>query len=103
MSESIKLIALAAKERKRESREKKLRNQSSSAAMLSKNNISYESKNDGNHLVVHGENMTVDFWPSTGKFIIRGDTRHFRGVKFLIKIARGDYTDEQMKALQGER
>ncbi|MDW6094020.1 hypothetical protein SBX64_15890 [Vibrio rhizosphaerae] len=103
MGESVELMALAAKLRKEDSKVKKRENQKSSATMLDSNGIKYESKNGGNHLIVHGLSIVADFWPSTGKFIIRGDKRHFRGVRLLIKIARGHYTEEQLKSLQGEQ
>ncbi|ENI4487205.1 hypothetical protein ABXZ88_003077 [Vibrio fluvialis] len=102
MGESVELMALSSKLRKEQTKAKKRKNQSSSAAMLNSNGIEYKSNNGGNHLVVTGAGLVIDFWPSTGKFIIRGDKRHFRGVRLLIKIARGDYTEQQLKALRGE-
>ena len=53
-------------------------------------------------LIVSHKGKVADLWPSTGKFNIRGDKRYFRGVRLLIKILRGDYTDEQFKSLRAD-
>ena len=86
-----------------DSRKRKQSNKSGSMEMLHANNIEFEEKNCGYHLVVKHSGKIADFWPSTGKFNIRGDSRYFRGVRLLIKIMRGDYNEQQFKSLQGER
>lgn len=100
MSESIEYIRAASELRKEDGKRRKKNNAKSSANMLSMNGIGFESKNDGLHLIVKHNGRVADLWPSTGKFNIRGDKRYFRGVRLLIKIMRGDYTEEQFKALQ---
>lgn len=67
------------------SRERKLNNKMQSAAMLDSNGISYTTGNGGIHLVVTHNGLTADFWPTTGKFKIRGQEKYYRGVKNLIK------------------
>ena len=101
MSDSIELIKMAADARKEDTKKKKQSNKSSSMKMLNKNGISFEEKNNGTHLIVVHDDKVADFWPTTGKFNIRGDNRYFRGVRLLIKIMRGDYNEEQFKALRG--
>jgi len=102
MSEIGEIFAATKEQRKQESKRRKRNNLSGTMVMLGKNGISYESKNDGVHLVVYHDGKVADLWPSTGKFNIRGDNRYFRGVRLLIKIIRGDYTDQQFKSLSGE-
>jgi hypothetical protein len=103
MSESIEYIKEISKINKEESQKRRANNKTNSAKLLSSIGISYEEKNNGHHLIVFNEVFTIDFWPSTGKFIIRGDERHFRGVKLLIKIISGKYSQSDMKSLKGER
>ena len=79
-------IALAFKERKEASKIKKEFNQEWSTQKLIDEGISFESKNWGNHLVVDSNQGKIDFWPSTGKFIVRQSGRHGRGIKNLLTI-----------------
>ena len=68
-----------------ESRIRRASHRESSAKVLADHGISFESKNDGAHLIVkHGDNI-ADFWPGTGKFIIRGSAKYGRGVFNLLK------------------
>lgn len=102
MSEIGELYAATREIRKVESARRKERNKQGSVKMLIDNNINFEEKNGGTHLVVKHNEYTADFWPTTGKFNIRGDKRYFRGVRLLIKIVRGDYIEQQFKSLRGE-
>jgi len=61
-------------------REKKQRNQQSSTEILRDRGIKFTSFNGGNHLVV----KNIDFWPSTGKWIVRGG-KTGRGVFPLLE------------------
>ena len=72
------------------SREKKLSNKMFSTVLLDKVGIDYESKNDGIHLIVYNGKETIDFYPSTGKWIPRGKQAQ-RGVKRLL-----DYIQDSM-------
>lgn len=49
---------------------------------------SVEQKNGGYHLVCMHNGKVADFWPSTGKFNIRGNPKYGRGVKNLIKAMK---------------
>lgn len=81
-------IALAFKARKEASRKKKESNQDWSTQKLIDEGIPFESKNWGNHLIVETQNGKVDFWPSTGKFIVRDTDKHGRGIRQLLKICK---------------
>ena len=69
------------------SRIKKQSNLEFSTSLLDKLSIDYQSKNNGIHLIVVGNNELIDFWPTTGKFIPRGGIAD-RGVLNLIKRVR---------------
>lgn len=66
------------------SREKKLSNKEFSTKLLDKRGVDYESKNNGIHLIVFNGDETIDFYPSTGKWIPRGGKAQ-RGVMNLLK------------------
>lgn len=100
MSEIGEAFAATKEQRKNDSLKRKSNNTVGSEIMLKKNDIKFERKNGGVHLYIEHKGRKADFWPSTGKFNIRGDNRYFRGVRLLIKILRGDYSEEQFKALR---
>ena len=64
--------------------QKKRENLASSTDILTQRGIRFESKNGGVHLIVYAGERVVDFWPSTGKWIVRGG-RTGRGVFKLLK------------------
>ena len=68
-----------------ESRKNRERNKMQSTAILLRNKIDFTIHNNGVHLVVTHNGRTVDFWPSTGKFIFRNTNYKGRGVFNLIK------------------
>lgn len=65
-------------------KEKKAKNRRESTAMLDEKGLNYDVKNGGTHLIVKHADKTTDFWPSTGKFIVRGG-KTGRGVRNLFK------------------
>ena len=66
------------------SQEKRASNRDSSPQILKDKGIKFVSKNGGAHLIVDGFECVIDFWPGTGKYIVRtGPTG--RGVFNLIK------------------
>ncbi len=71
--------------RKECSQIKRGNNREQSAQILKNAGISFESKNFGAHLIVTHNGKTVDFWPGTGKFIVRGGTTG-RGVYNLLRL-----------------
>ena len=74
---------------KEDRKKKKEANKQSSTELLTNAGISFESKNGGTHLIVNGG--SIDFWPSTGLWIVRANGNRKRGVRKLIK-----YVMEQM-------
>lgn len=73
--------------------EKRADNRDQSAALLSRAGVIFESKNIGAHLIVEGGAKTIDFWPGTGLWIVRGTKEKRRGVRKLI-----DYVEQQRGA-----
>jgi len=67
-----------------ESIERREMNRQRSLDLLEKHSITFESKNDGAHLIVTHNKHVIDFWPGTGKFIPRGTTKTGRGVFNLL-------------------
>jgi hypothetical protein len=61
-------------------------NAESSTKILKNKGVSFESKNNGAHLIVENR---FDFWPSTGLFIERKTNRKGRGVFNLLKLLNG--------------
>ena len=76
LSETYELI-------KKVSREKKLSNKEFSTVLLDKMGIDYESKNNGIHLIVFNDLETIDFYPSTGRWLVRGG-KTSRGVMKML-------------------
>lgn len=74
---------------KQESEERRRSNRERSTCMLQRLGVEFESKNDGAHLIVTHNGLTIDFWPGTGKFIPRKrKPKHGRGV-FQMLAALG--------------
>lgn len=72
---------------KAESKERRSNNRCRSTGMLTGLGLQFEIKNDGAHLIVRHNGLTVDFWPGTGKYIPRTPkAKHGRGVFSLIKL-----------------
>jgi len=55
---------------------------------LQTNNILFERKNDGVHLVVEGTTCRIDFWPITGKWATRRGVKGY-GLRNLITFITG--------------
>lgn len=66
-------------------KEKKLSNQMFSYELVNASFDKVEQKNGGVHLICHHNERIADFWPSTGKYSIRGTKKYKRGVKNLIR------------------
>lgn len=74
---------------KQAKKDKKLSNKEQSTKLIA-DLFYFESKNNGTHLVVENNQMVADFWPSTGKYNIRGQSKYGRGVKNLINELKQD-------------
>lgn len=64
---------------------KRENNRESSANVLRENNIHFTTNNGGIHLIVEGKDGFIDFWPGTGRWIIRGVAKSGFGVRNLVK------------------
>ena len=64
---------------------KRAQNRKSSEELLREAGVPFENKNSGAHLIVRpvGSGMTVDFWPGTGRWTIRGANTTAFGVRNL--------------------
>ena len=78
---------------RKERQEKRADNRDQSAAVLTRAGVLFESKNLGTHLIVEAGARTVDFWPGTGLWIVRGVPDKRRGVRKLI-----EYVEQQRAA-----
>lgn len=72
---------------KEQSRTKRASNTQYSTQLLIDSGVSFQSKNNGAHLIVQGEFSRIDFWPATGKFVELGGD-HGRGVRNLLKLCK---------------
>lgn len=83
MSEMAEIWKVTKELRKQESTERKQANYDKSAALLKDRGIMFTA--NGFHLIVSHNGLKADFWPTTGKYNIRGDAEYKRGVFNLIK------------------
>lgn len=67
-----------------DSKERKSNNLKFSTQTLIDNGVNFVSKNDGIHLVINHNGIVADFWPSTGKYQVRGKG-YSRGLKSLLR------------------
>jgi len=68
--------------------EKRASNTESSTALLAAAGIRFLSLNGGVHLRVKAGVRDVDFWPSTGLWMVAGEQRKNRGVRNLINYVK---------------
>ena len=73
---------------KEHSKNKRAGNRENAVIILKHEEIEFESKNIGAHLIVQGIGGIIDFWPGTGKYVTRCGTYSGRGIRNLIKIAK---------------
>jgi hypothetical protein len=64
---------------------KRADNRKSSAELLREAGITFEAKNGDAHLIVRALGKTVDFWPGTGLWIVRGQKHRSYGVRKFIQ------------------
>jgi len=67
---------------------KRAKNTEDSTAILKAANCPFTSHNGGTHLVIFCGDKTIDFWPSTGLWMVRGLPRKNRGVRNLLEYLR---------------
>lgn len=56
--------------------------------ILNENGIPFSTNNDGVHLIIPRDQFTVDYWPGTGKFNVRGTKSYGRGIYNLIDLIK---------------
>jgi len=83
------------RELKAESQRKRADNRDASARNLTAADIPFETHNGGAHLIVHGNGLTVDFWPGTGLWMVRGTSERRYGVCNLIKRLGRDWPPQR--------
>lgn len=79
---------------KERSQQNRASNREGGAHMLTEAGLSFESKNDGAHLIVRHYPLVIDFWPGTGLWQVRGKPFRRRGVRNLINYAKQQDTKE---------
>lgn len=67
--------------------DKRAYNRENSNRLLRENGYQFEEKNGAAHLIVQTMRGIVDFWPGTGKFIVRNSSHEGRGVFNLMQHA----------------
>lgn len=55
--------------------------------LLRESGIPFEEKNNGVHVIVHSQ-PAIDYWPSTGLWIVRGSQKRSRGILNLIAYVK---------------
>lgn len=71
-----------------ESRAKKRHNLAYSTNLLRQNGVHFTSNNEYIHCVVSAGVETIDFWPTTGMWIVRGTVEKHRGVYKLLNFCK---------------
>ena len=72
---------------RKQRQEKRNHNKEQTTNLLKQAEISFESKNSGNHLIILST-PKIDFYPSTGLWRVRGENKNHRGVRSLLKYLR---------------
>nr|DAU57546.1 MAG TPA: hypothetical protein [Caudoviricetes sp.] len=72
---------------RKQRQEKRNHNKEQSTNLLRQAEISFESKNSGNHLIILST-PKIDFYPSTGLWKVRGENKKRRGVLSLLKFIK---------------
>jgi len=73
-------------------KQKRADNRDASVRILASAGIPFKTNNGGVHLIVYGDSLTIDFWPGTGLWEVRGTNERRRGVRHLIKRLGGQYS-----------
>jgi len=75
-------------EMRQATQERRAKNTRSSTELLEASKVQFMARNGGSHLIVKAGKRVVDFWPSTGLWIVRGEKAKHGGVMRLIEYAR---------------
>lgn len=74
---------------RKQRQEKRNHNKEQSTNLLRQAEISFESKNSGNHLIILST-PKIDFYPSTGLWIVRGVNKKASWGIVFIEIHKGN-------------
>lgn len=66
---------------------KRANNRENSTKILTEKCIPFTIHNGGSHLIIHIKETKIDFWPGTGKWVVRGG-QESRGVFKLVDYIR---------------
>lgn len=80
------------KDLKKIQQKKRSNNRIGGAELLNEAGIKFETKNAGAHLIVQGNDELIDFWPGTGRWMVRRGKTGF-GVNNLIKLIEKQKVD----------
>ncbi|GAA4649066.1 hypothetical protein GCM10023116_13400 [Kistimonas scapharcae] len=69
---------------------KKQRLHAQAMAALHKAKVSFETKNNGAHLIVYSTFSVIDFWPGTGKWAVRLSHRKGNGLQSLLHLIKAE-------------
>lgn len=67
---------------------KRARSRNKSPEHLIAAGIEFESKNDGAHLIIVVKSQVINFWPGTGLWMLKEETRRHGGVFPLIQYVK---------------
>ncbi|NML34546.1 hypothetical protein [Paraburkholderia antibiotica] len=70
-----------------DSQARRASNRENSNRLLRENGYTFDERNGAAHLIVQTQRGIVDFWPGTGKFIVRSTRYEARGVFNLMQHA----------------
>lgn len=77
------------REHRQEQQKKRASNRDNGAQALTNAGVSFESKNNGAHLIVTANGLTYDFYPGTGKYCERHG-KYKRGIFNLLRDIRNN-------------
>lgn len=86
-------IAETFKEIRKNKQQKRIKNKEHSTKTIQRLNVPYELKNDGLHIIITLPKLTIDFWPSTGKWIVRNKPIQSRGIRKLMQFINRNKDD----------
>lgn len=72
-----------------------------STGKLVREGLTFTAHNNGIHLVLTKDDKTIDYWPSTGLWWIRGTRNKRRGIDKLIAYIKGK-THDRHSTVHGE-
>ncbi len=77
------------------SQEKRASNRAYSTAQLTEAGATFTTRNGGAHLVVTAGKSTIDYWPGTGLWMLRGNPKKRRGLAQLLGFIKSTKPPQQ--------